>query len=34
MLKKRGGRVDKKMTKSDVGEGFATTKCDTTHSKK
>ena len=31
---KREGRIDKKMRKSDVGEGFATKKCDATHSKK
>ena len=31
---KRGGKVDKKVTKSDVGEGFAAKNCDATHLKK
>ena len=31
---KRGGKVDKKVTKSDVRVGFAAKKCDVTHSKK
>ena len=31
---KRGGKFDKKVTKSDVGEEFAAKKCDVTHSKK
>ena len=28
------GRLTKKVTKSDVGEGFVAKKCDVTHSKK
>ena len=31
---KRGGKVDKKVTKSDAGEGFAAKNCDATHLKK
>ena len=31
---KETGRLTKKVTKSDLGEGFAAKKCDATHSKK
>ena len=31
---KEKGRLTKKVTKSDLGEGFAAKKCDATHSKK
>ena len=31
---KRGGQVDKKVTKTDVGGGVAAKKSDVTHSKK
>ena len=30
---RREGRLTKKVTKSDVGKGFAAKKCDATHSK-
>ena len=33
-LRKKGGKFDKRVTKSDVGEGFTAKKSDVIHSKK